>query len=372
MIHVLHILWAAHIGGIERLVLDLATAQSKNPKIHVDIFFGKRVGDFLLKFQESGFKCHSAYLKSGFDLSPWKYFGTLRVFQNYDILHFHNFNPLLFVSAELSGKRIVYTEHGNFGFGRRKTWRDSTKNFFLKRFLNYCVDYISFNSQFTKQIAENRYGLKSVPRAVIYNGIAFKNVAQSMNITEDHIIEKIRNKFIIGTIARFVGYKRIDRLIEAFTDFQEDKNTILLLVGDGILRGELERLTKELKISDKTIFTGFRLNVQEFVKLMDVCVFPSENEPFGLVAIEALSLGKPAIVFKDGGGFVEVVSGFSQENVVEDISDLVQRLEYYYKNRDEIIEYSQNRIFYAMKFDISNMADQFSNIYETLVGGDKN
>lgn len=366
MIRILHIIWSAHFGGIGKLVLDLATTQLKDSEIQLGILICKKEGEFLEKFQEARLNCHFLYLNNGYDISPWKYLNALRIFRGYDILHFHGFNLFLAVCAGISRKKIIYTEHGLFGFGRKRNRADYIKAFFLKRFLNCSVDYISFVSQFTKRIAEKRYGLDGIEKSVIYNGIALKKDPIFCNGIEETILERIHGKFILGTTSRFAGFKRIDRLIQAFADFQINKDTVLLLVGDGILKDELERLVKQKGLSDKTIFTGFRCNIRVFQSLMDVCVFPSENEPFGLVAVETLSLGKPTIVFKDDGGIVEVVGDFSQDDVIEDIPHLVQRLERYYKNRNEIICLSQSRIEYSRRFDIYNMVAQFKNIYEGL------
>ena len=366
MIRVLHILWSAHFGGIEKLVFDLATVQIKCLTLQVEIFFGRKEGEFLERFQEAGFMCYSARLNSGYDVSPWKCFHAIRLFKKYDILHFHSFNPLLSICAVISGKKIIYTEHGNFGFGRKKNLTDYLKGFLLKRFLNSYVDYISFNSQFTKECAERRYGLNSVRRSVVYNGIAFKKDNVPSGGIPELILQKLHGKFIVGTTSRFAGFKRIDRLIQAFAKFQGNKDTVLLLVGDGILRSELERLVEDLGLSKKTIFTGFRNNVREFQNLMDVCVFPSENEPFGLVAVETLSLGKPTIVFWDGGGILEVVGNFVKDDVVGDIFNLAHRLEYYYVKKDKLTKLSQKRKEYARKFDICNMSEEFTVIYEVL------
>ena len=366
---ILHILWSAHFGGIERLVLDLATDQSTDHEEQTGILFGSEEGKggFLKAFREAGLKCFFLHLNSGYDLSPRKYLSAFRTFREYDILHFHSFNPLLAACAVISDKKIVYTEHGNFGFGRGKTWADSIKTLLLKMFLKSGVDYITFNSKFTKQLAQKRYGLDSVKSSVVYNGIDSKMNSISTAGVEKSILQKIRGKFVIGTTSRFVGSKRIDRLIHAFADFQIDKDTVLLLLGDGALKDELEQLIEHLRLSGKIVFTGFRHNVREFQDLMDVCVFPFENEAFGLVAVETLSLGKPTIVFRDGGGIVEVIGGFSQDDVVEGISQLVERLEFYFYSRDEITKQAQGRKEYSKKFAINRMAAELDAIYKQIL-----
>jgi len=369
IIKVLHILWSANFGGIERLVFDLASAQSENPKISAEILFGKEEGsgEFLKEFREAGLRCHFLRLKSGVDFSPHKLLRAADTFCAYDILHFHGFNPLMAAAAILSRKKLVYTVHGVFGFGRKRKKIESQRDRLEKAFLNRFVDFVSFNSKFSRGVAEQRFGLENVKSAVVYNGIGFQAETIDSVIPDKDHLELIKGKFVVGTSSRFAGFKRIDRLINAFAEFNKEKEIILLLVGDGILFDELKRLVNELNLADRTVFTGYRHNVRQYQKLMDVCAFPSETEPFGLGAVETLSLGKPTIVFRDGGGIVEILEGICKEDIVEDVSQLACRLDYYYRHREAIAEGACQRIAYARRFDIREAARQFEGIYQTIM-----
>jgi glycosyltransferase involved in cell wall biosynthesis len=366
MIKILHIIWSARFGGIERLVIDLANDQSTNPEMIIGVLILQETGEFIEEFNKSNMQCYKGGIISGYDVSIRKYINILNLFRQYDILHFHTFNLFVAVCALMSRKRIIYTEHGVFGFGRKKQWSNYIGYLFIKLFLNFAVDYISFNSKFTMRIAQERYGVKRVNKSVVYNGISFSQERIQLKEVDGEIRKKIGGKFVVGTSSRFAGFKRIDRLILAFSKFQEGKETILLLVGDGVLRMELEKLSKDLGIMGRTLFTGFKENVRAYQELMDVCVFPSENEPFGLVAVEALSLGKPTIVFEDGGGIVEIVIGISKDDVVQDVNNLVKRLDYYHKTRDGINSTAEERRKYIQTFDIRNMNSRFVSIYMDL------
>ncbi len=366
-LNILHIIWSASFGGIERLVLDLARAQAKDPDLQVGIVCGKEVGEFLAEYKRAGISFHFLKLYKGLELAPKKYLCAFRLFKESDILHFHCFNPVLAVCAIFSGKKVVYTEHGNFGFGRKRTFF-YYNNFLLKRiFLNNFVDYITFNSKFTKNISLKLYGISKVRNCIVYNGITILEDIKAMNDIEKSIFDETHGKFIVGLTSRFKRFKRVNRLIQAFSNFQRNKNTILLLVGDGNLRNELELLVQKLGLSEKVIFAGYRSNVRVYQDLMDVCVFPFKNESFGLVAIEALSLGKPAIVFKDGGGIAEIVGGFSRQDIVENEEQLIDRLEYYYFNQDEIIKKKLERISYARRFNNDEKIKEFSKIYQQIL-----
>lgn len=93
------------------------------------------------------------------DFSPTKIRKVIRVFAGYDILHFHSFHPATAYAAVKSRKKILYTEHGNFGFGRKQTLNDKVTRRLLRVFLNNNCDYITFNSGFSQETAITRYGL---------------------------------------------------------------------------------------------------------------------------------------------------------------------------------------------------------------------
>ena len=363
--NVLHVTGKAQFGGIQRLVLDLAECQMKCQEIPVGVLFSMADGEFLDKFTRSGLTLYSAGLSGGYDVAPRKYRRVLDIFRQYRVLHFHGFNPFLAACAITSGSYLVYTEHGNFAFGRKTGVADVIKSRLLKYFLNSHIDHITFNSAFTRSVAEKRYGLRNTPRSIVYNGVDIDGITGSPGQIEDATAALLKGKFVVGTTSRFAGFKRIDRLINAFAAFQGGKpDAVLLLVGDGALRADLEQLVDKLQISDKAIFAGYKENVFDYQRRMDVCVFPSETEPFGIAAVEAMLLGKPTIISNDGGGLVEVVGGFSRDDVVSDVQGLAARLDYYYQHREKLAEHAGDRTKHAAKFNIEDTAVQFLSIYQ--------
>lgn len=363
---ILHVVGTAHFGGIERLVLDLTRVQYATG-LKVGVFFYRAEGQLLESFGNLGVPIFSADLSSGYDMSPSKWHKITKIFREYDLLHLHAFNPVLAAAAAVSKKKIVYTEHGNFGFGRSETLSDRVKRHLLRLYLNRSCHYVTFNSDFTRRIAEQRYGLERVPREVVFNGIDLGrlNAGARTSIPEGGLLA---GKFVVGTCSRFAGFKRIDRLIHVFANFQKGKNDVmLLLVGDGEKRKELEKQVAEAAISKITVFTGYRHNVLDYQAAMDVLVIPSQNEPFGLVALEAFSVGVPALAFEDGGGVVEVISGYSREDVARDAEAMISRLNMYYQNRNIRFREARSRADYIQKFDVNVMSSRLSNVYTTVL-----
>lgn len=98
---------------------------------------------------------------------------------------------------------------------------------------------------------------------------------------------------------RFTPIKGFDDLLGAFARLParvDDRLCVLLLLGEGPLRVELERLAAWLRITDRVRFTGWQAEPGPYYDLADLVVFPAKaGEPFGNVLIETWSHGKPLL-----------------------------------------------------------------------------
>ena len=74
-----------------------------------------------------------------------------------------------------------------------------------------------------------------------------------------------------------------------------DQNTKLMLVGEGLLQEKVCQKIKELNLQNDVILCGAISNVHEVMQAMDIFVFPSIFEGFGIVGLEAQALGLPVI-----------------------------------------------------------------------------
>jgi len=76
--------------------------------------------------------------------------------------------------------------------------------------------------------------------------------------------------------------------------------------GEGALRGELEETARAMGIADKFKLLGFRRDVPDLMRDVDVMCLPSHREPFGLVYVEA-ALAEKAVVACNAGGAPEII-----------------------------------------------------------------
>jgi glycosyltransferase involved in cell wall biosynthesis len=124
----------------------------------------------------------------------------------------------------------------------------------------------------------------------------------------------LNNKKIILYFGRLVKRKGVDFLIRAFAKLsKDDKDVVLLIAGEGVERGNLQRLCKELGLDGRVYFMGFANQDDKAAYFLacDIFVCPSITlgmpEIWGIVVDEAISLGKPVVVTTAVGSAYDLV-----------------------------------------------------------------
>jgi L-malate glycosyltransferase len=116
-----------------------------------------------------------------------------------------------------------------------------------------------------------------------------------------------RGKKILIHVSNFRPIKRVADVIEVFDRVQRKVPSLLALVGDGSTREEAEHLIERLNLQEGVVFLGTRHDVGQLLAHSDLFLLPSEQESFGLAALEALANGVPVIATRVGG-LPEVIS----------------------------------------------------------------
>jgi N-acetyl-alpha-D-glucosaminyl L-malate synthase BshA len=112
---------------------------------------------------------------------------------------------------------------------------------------------------------------------------------------------------VVMHVSNFRAVKRIVDIIEIFARIEKQVQARLLMIGDGPERLPAERRANELGIADRVTFLGLQDSIEDLLCFADLFLLPSEEESFGLSALEALACEVP-VIGTDSGGLVEVVS----------------------------------------------------------------
>ena len=148
----------------------------------------------------------------------------------------------------------------------------------------------------------------------VYNGIELNEYRPN---TSDRSSLHIRNEYgigttdvIIGAIGRLVWQKGFGYLIKALPEIAKRHPAVkVIFVGDGPYRESLEMLCRQLGVEDKTIFTGYRSDIKEFLSAMDIKVIPSLAEGFPMVTLEAMAMEKPIVATSIDGITEQITDG---------------------------------------------------------------
>jgi N-acetyl-alpha-D-glucosaminyl L-malate synthase BshA len=157
-------------------------------------------------------------------------------------------------------------------------------------------------------------------------------------------------------------------VIYIFQKIHEKVPSKLLMIGDGPERPNAERLCRELDICQDVRFLGKQDAIEELLAICDLFVIPSENESFGLAALEAMACEVP-VISSNSGGLPEVniqgQTGFLSEpgNIEEMAANSIRLLQ-----DDALLQqFRQNALEQARRFDIHRILPLYEQYYEEVL-----
>jgi len=142
--------------------------------------------------------------------------------------------------------------------------------------------------------------IKTIVFPIIQKEERIKDIIKSSHPITKNYIEKfsLQNKNILLFVGRLVEVKNLNLLIDVFSKYVlKNRNTVLILVGDGDKKSGLINQVNELMIQENVIFAG-RYEHEElyaWYPIADNFILPSTSEVFGAVVNESLIAGVPVI-----------------------------------------------------------------------------
>jgi glycosyltransferase involved in cell wall biosynthesis len=206
---------------------------------------------------------------------------------------------------------------------------------------------------------------------VIHNGIPLKEfcIPEKVRVQIERERLGVRPDFkVIGTVAKLREEKGVEYIIRAVVKiFDLIPKTVLLIAGDGHLRGELENLTRQLGIEDRVIFAGFCQDIPAILSIVDIVAVPSLTEGSPLALMEAMAMEKP-IVATNVGGIREIMRNGETGLLVpsKDPEALAEKIILLLNDENKARHIGLNAKDESNKYDIDNHVKKLEDIYIQL------
>ena len=287
--------------------------------------------------------------------------------QKYNAIHIHCGYAIPYFDAKIAKKYgidniIVHSHSSNTEFTKRKIVQILLKN----KLSNLAIYRLACSEEAAKWMFSDKV-IEKKQYEIVKNAIDLDKY--KFNIDTREKIRKelnLEGKFVIGHIGRLAAAKNHIFLLEVFKKiYQNEKKSVLLLVGDGELKNEIKAKAKELNIIDKIIFIGKSNNVTNYLQAMDVFVFPSLYEGFGLAVLEAQVSGLQCFVSDTITKEIDVaqmVNFISLEKKPEEWANIIlNSKEYKRENKSDIAK--------QKKYEIAELSKEMEKFYLMIKKG---
>jgi len=348
-------------GGKETRSYELASELTKDNEVH---FYTMKFWDGENIIKKNGFYLHGIckeiplyknnrrYIWQGikFGLSSFK---LLK--EDFDVLdadhmvYFHLWPCKL--ASIIKRKKFVVTWHEVWGkdYWKKYLGWKGIFGYWIEKRASKLPDKIIAVSDDTKRKLIEMLKVPSDKIVVIPNGIDIKNI---------ELIKSSKEKSDIIFAGRLLSHKNVDILIKAVSKLKDKK---LIIIGDGVEKENLEKLTKELKAKN-IVFKGFiekNEDVLSLIKSSKVFVLPSSREGFGISVIEANACGIPVITVNEkDNASKDLISNPHNGFICNlDENDLAKTIEKALNKKDWKTK------GYVQKYDWSNVIKKFEGVY---------
>ncbi len=311
-------------GGGEKWTLD--TARELDNRGH-DVYIGGLPGAPLLKKAKgAGITTRAVKVKSGISsLNPVKVLKLARFLTRASIdgLFMNLSRDLKFgcAAGNLAGlEKIIY---------RRGLDRPIKNRFYNKLLLNKMTTNIIANSKSTKKsiLKNTREWLNPDKIAVIPNGLKIQDVDKSISkansLLESYPDIEHEDKLILGNVGRLTEQKGQDILLKTARELEnyDFNDFLILIIGDGELNDELQKMSVDLGLEEKILFLGYQeqSRVYQLMAEFDFLVHPARWEGFGYVLIESMAAGTPVIA-ADKSNIAEIIENGKNGYLVDSLN----------------------------------------------------
>ena len=307
---------------------------------------------------------------SGQNLTAYKQLKEIISSNDYDLIHCHT--PVAAAMTRIAARKarkkkhtvVLYTTHGFHFF---KGAPSSSKIYYIaeKKLIKYTDGIITINREDHEMAKMFCEGKKCRAYYIHGMGVDTKTIAAAK--TDKRVLKKKfgipEDAFVLLSVSEINQNKNLTVTLKAFSKIKH-RDIYYLICGTGQMMDECVALAKELGISDRVIFAGYRYDIYHIVHIADVFLFPSLREGLGVAAIEAMSAGVP-IVGSDIRGVREYAVNMKNSLLLEptDADGFAEAIEKLYGDEELRKTLGRNALLSVPPFDINNSVKSITDIY---------
>jgi len=351
------------VGGAEVVVQDLALALDRS-RFNVSVCCLKVLGPIGQGLADEGVDICAL---PGAEPGRVDYLTSLklrRLIKNkrIDIVHSHTTHALVdAVLCKLAtpGLKVIHTFHfGNYPhLGGRMLW--------MERVCSRLTDRLVAVGEFQRQQIKSVFRLRDEAVGTVLNGV--RPPVPGSGDPEFRARVGAGGKILVGTIATLIEQKGLRDLLSVARRVRETRDDVrFVVVGDGHLRAELERLRRDLGLDDTVVFYGWLRNAAALaLPAFDIYFQPSLWEAMSISILEAMAAGK-AIVSTSVGETPKVIEDHAQGVLfqpgdVNGMADAISTLAIDPRARQRLGDAAAQRV--AERFTVGHMARAYEKLY---------
>lgn len=303
---IVHVVYSFSIGGLENVIVQLINQLPADKYEHI-ILSLTTISDFKNRIKHADVQFIALNKQPGHAIPLYpKIYRLLRQLKP-DVLHTCNLAALELVPLGWLARipRRIHAEHG---------WDAHDPNGTNPRYIKVRKLYKPFVSHYIA-VSEDLYNyldkairITTNRRSLIANGVDTDRFQPAVGIpaTVNGCPFEAGKHWLFGTVGRLQTVKNQPFLARAFVRLLKEhpetaKHIRLLIIGEGPLRAEVERILQEGNASQYAWLPGPRSDIPEILRMLDCFVLPSQTEGTSCTLQEAMATGLPCIATAVGG-----------------------------------------------------------------------
>ncbi len=350
---ILHITNRLSEGGVESFLLTFLPCLKRLGHEVELLVLDKSAVSMRTMFETQGIKVHIGKYSNVYNLL--NVFEVRRYLCLYDIVHVHLWPAQLYISLgkniSHSYAKFVTTEHNNFNKRRKfKFYR------WVEQWMYNQYDVIAGVCEASRC---NLLKWINHPRVVsIPNGIDRECFIKALPYHKEEF-GLSSSSFMIVMTARFFAQKDHKTLIKAMALLDADIH--LFFIGSGDAMADCQQLAIDLNIDGRVHFLGRRTDVKRILKTADLCVLSTHYEGLPISIIEYMAAGKTVIATNVDG--VKEMLPVECLCETENPADMANKIKTFLLDSQRLESMAERNNIESSKYDISNMVNQYNNIY---------